>query len=171
MIFSPGRDAGRDFRTLFAATKDLYAKVIVTARDSFIAHLKPLPTNAIHTSYEPLELAKAYARAKVLVITMSLARHNNDAMGLSTLMEMMATGKPIVATDTETMRAYIKNGENGLLVPEGDAGALKQAIESLLADAVLCKRLGTAARAFTLKNCAAPVWAENIAGYFKALVV
>jgi len=169
VIFSPGRDAGRDFLTLFKAMGGLPTKLVITAREEVIAKYKPFPPNVTRASYSHLELRDAYARAKVLVITLSLARHNNDAMGLSTLMEMMATGKPVVATDTETMRAYIKHGENGLLVPEGDPEALRKAIQSLLSDEALRKRLGAAARAFTVKYCAGQVWTDNIAAYFKEL--
>ena len=39
------------------------------------------------------------------------------------------------------------DGETGLLVPPGDVAALREAIERLLGDAELRRRLGTAARA------------------------
>lgn len=168
IIFSPGRDAGRDFKTLIKATSDLPVKTIITARDSFISHLMPLPGNMVHTFYEPFDLVKAYARAKVLVITLSLENHNNDAMGLSTLVEMMSMGKPIIVTDTETTRAYITHGVNGILVKEGDHIALKEAITSLLNDEPRRRKLGDAARVFVVENCSGDIWAKNIAAYFKS---
>lgn len=170
IVFSPGRDAGRDFKTLIEATKNLEAKVIITARDEFIANLKPLPANMIHTSYKPLELVRAYNRARVAILSLTLGKHNNDAMGLSTLMEMMSTGKAIIATDTETMRAYITHNQNGLLVPEGDAKAMESAVRSLLADPAKRQKLGQAAREFTLKHCRAELWADRLAEYFEMVV-
>jgi glycosyltransferase involved in cell wall biosynthesis len=41
----------------------------------------------------------------------------------------------------------VEDGINGLLVPPGDAGALRSALERLLGDAELRRRLGEAGRA------------------------
>lgn len=68
--------------------------------------------------------------------------------GLSqALLEAMALGKPVVTTAAGGNTDLITDGEDGLLVPPGDAAALGAALARLLADAPLRERLGAAARA------------------------
>ncbi len=47
------------------------------------------------------------------------------------LIEAMACGLPVVATDYPGVRAVVDEGENGLLVPSGDAGAVSSALRAL----------------------------------------
>ncbi|HET8605554.1 MAG TPA: glycosyltransferase family 4 protein [Gaiellaceae bacterium] len=61
------------------------------------------------------------------------------------LVEGMAAGLPVVASDIEGYRAVLPP-EAGRLVPPGDAGALAAELEALVGDAQLRARLGGAAR-------------------------
>jgi len=63
------------------------------------------------------------------------------------LLEAMASGLPVVATDLPAVRGLITHEETGLLVPSRDPGALATAITRLLADPGLRTRLGAAGRA------------------------
>jgi len=65
----------------------------------------------------------------------------NEGMG-RVLVEAMATGLPIVASRVGGIPDLVKHGENGLLVPPADAGALKRAISDLLSDKAKRKRMG-----------------------------
>jgi phosphatidylinositol alpha-mannosyltransferase len=51
------------------------------------------------------------------------------------LIEAMATGTPVVASDLEAFRRVLDDGEAGVLVPVGDAQALGDALADLLHDA------------------------------------
>ena len=67
--------------------------------------------------------------------------------GLSnTLLESMAAGVPVVATDIPGNREAVRDGVDGLLVPVGDAAATASAIERLIQDVELARSLGEAAR-------------------------
>lgn len=67
--------------------------------------------------------------------------------GLSTVvMEGMAAGVPVVATDVSGSRELITDGVTGLLVPPADAMALARAIQALLADPAQARHLAEAAR-------------------------
>ncbi|RUV04879.1 glycosyltransferase family 1 protein [Mesorhizobium sp. M6A.T.Cr.TU.017.01.1.1] len=57
------------------------------------------------------------------------------------IMEAMASGKAVVATDVGGMPDMIDHGETGLLVPPGDASALAHAMQTLLEDRALLARL------------------------------
>jgi phosphatidylinositol alpha-mannosyltransferase len=50
------------------------------------------------------------------------------------LIEALAAGAPIIASDLESFARVLEDGEAGVLVPRGDAGALAAAITGLLAD-------------------------------------
>jgi len=60
--------------------------------------------------------------------------------------EAMAHGRPVVASAVGGLRDLVVDGETGLLVPPGDVPALRAALERLLGDADLRRRLGGAAR-------------------------
>jgi glycosyltransferase involved in cell wall biosynthesis len=65
----------------------------------------------------------------------------NEGMG-RVLVEAMAVGLPIVATRVGGIPDLVKHGENGLLVPPADAGALGGAITELLIDKAGRERMG-----------------------------
>lgn len=64
----------------------------------------------------------------------------------NSIVEAMAAARPVVATDIGGNAETVADGETGLIVPPGDAGALAEAIERLLGDPVLHQRLSLAAR-------------------------
>jgi glycosyltransferase involved in cell wall biosynthesis len=64
----------------------------------------------------------------------------------TTVLEAMASGRPVVATTTGGVVDMIVDGENGLLVPPGDEHRLAEAMARLLNDADLRGRLGAGAR-------------------------
>ncbi len=61
-------------------------------------------------------------------------------------MEAMATGLPVIATDTNGQRELICNGVNGWLVPPGDAAALAESLEAVIEDSERARQFGLAAR-------------------------
>jgi glycosyltransferase involved in cell wall biosynthesis len=61
-------------------------------------------------------------------------------------MEAAAMGLPIVATDIRGCRQVVDHGENGLLVPAGDAVRLAEAIGTVATDHVGRRAMGAAAR-------------------------
>lgn len=61
--------------------------------------------------------------------------------------EAMACGLPVVCTELGTGTSYVnQDGVTGLVVPPGDPAALAGAINTLLADPALRRRMGEAAR-------------------------
>jgi glycosyltransferase involved in cell wall biosynthesis len=62
------------------------------------------------------------------------------------LIEAMAAGVPVVASDIPGIRDVVRNGETGLLVPPGLPGPLTQAIRNLVEDPALRQRLISAAK-------------------------
>jgi glycosyltransferase involved in cell wall biosynthesis len=73
------------------------------------------------------------------------------------LVEAMAAGCACIASDVIGVRGVIEHGVTGLLVPEGDAPALADAVASLLRDPALAARLGAAAQARALAEHGLPL--------------
>jgi glycosyltransferase involved in cell wall biosynthesis len=69
----------------------------------------------------------------------------NEALS-NVLLESMAAGAPVVATRVGGTPEALIDGETGLLVPPGDAGAIAGAVSRLLDDRDLARRLGCSAR-------------------------
>jgi len=64
----------------------------------------------------------------------------------NTILEYMASSKPVIATDVGGNREAVLHGETGLLVPPKDSLALAQAIRTVLEDKELALRFGRAGR-------------------------
>ncbi len=62
------------------------------------------------------------------------------------IIEAMASGRPVVATDIRGSREEVVAGETGLLVPVGNAGALARALAELAADPERARAMGAAGR-------------------------
>jgi len=62
------------------------------------------------------------------------------------LLEACAAGRAVITTDSPGCRDVVRTGENGLLVPPRDAGALAAAIRRLAEDPEVRRRMGTAGR-------------------------
>jgi glycosyltransferase involved in cell wall biosynthesis len=78
------------------------------------------------------------------------------------LLEAAACGRPMITTDVPGCRDFVRSGEEGLIVPPDDPPALAAALETLVRDRDLRRRMATAARArvvagFTEQQIAAAV--------------
>jgi glycosyltransferase involved in cell wall biosynthesis len=62
------------------------------------------------------------------------------------VLEAMASGLPVVATNIAGNEELVVNGETGALVPVDDANALREALRPFLSDAKMREMMGGAAR-------------------------
>ena len=73
--------------------------------------------------------------------------HAAHSEGLATaVLEAMAHGLPVAATDAGGTGEAVRDGETGFLVPSGDARALAEVVLALASDAPMRQRMGAAAR-------------------------
>jgi glycosyltransferase involved in cell wall biosynthesis len=68
-----------------------------------------------------------------------------EAFGICVL-EAMAMGRPIVATDDAAIPELIQDGEEGVLIPPGDPARIAQSVVSLMDKPAWAARLSNAAR-------------------------
>jgi glycosyltransferase involved in cell wall biosynthesis len=93
------------------------------------------------------ELERLYARAAVVVLP-----SHREGLPLCVL-EAMAHGRPVVASAVGGIPELVEDGVTGFLVPAGDVRALRAALDRLLADPVLRRRLGREARRRVAQRC------------------
>ncbi|PFG73303.1 glycosyltransferase family 4 protein [Tepidiforma thermophila] len=77
----------------------------------------------------------------------------NESFGI-VLLEAMAAGAPVVASDIPGFRAVVTHGQNGLLVPPRDPAALAAALDRVLGDSGLAAAFSGAGR----EHAAAFAW-------------
>jgi glycosyltransferase involved in cell wall biosynthesis len=86
------------------------------------------------------ELGPLYERASVVAVP-----SHREGFGV-VCAEAMAYGRPVVAGAVGGLLDLVVDGETGLLVEPGDVRGLREALERLLADGELRRRLGENAR-------------------------
>ncbi len=85
------------------------------------------------------------------------------------MLEAMAAGKAIVVTGVGGIPDAVRDGDNGLLVPPGDVGALAAALARLLGDEGERQRLGEQARATIRQAFESGVVIGRISAVYKQL--
>ena len=68
------------------------------------------------------------------------------------LMEALASGLPVIATDISGISELVRPGETGWLVPQRDAGALAEAMETVLWNPRLAQQMAAQGRALVLEQ-------------------
>ena len=101
---------------------------------------KSLP-EAFFTGYlTGTELATAYASADIFVFPST-----TDTFG-NVILEAQACGVPVIVSDSGGPKELVEDGMNGLITRSRDVDDFTRAIRSLIADAALRERMGSAAR-------------------------
>ena len=84
------------------------------------------------------------------------------------LLEAAACGRPIVTTDVPGCREFVRDGEDGFVVPPDDPNALADALQKLALDGELRRRMGRAARARVLSGYTEQQVADTVVKLYSA---
>ncbi len=134
--FSAGR-TGRDYQLLAAAVRDLDLDLVVLGDEASLRGAE-FPRRTRVLADQPYErYLELLHGCDFVIVPLNEIR---SSRGQVVILEAMAIGKPVIATETVGTLDYVQSGENGLLVPPGDAAALASAIQSLSGDAALRAR-------------------------------
>lgn len=149
-------DLQKGFEYLLRATRELCAafpalKVVIVgegpdrqAIESMVQRFG-LQSNVILAGQHS-HMPEIYAAMDVFVLP-SL----NEGLPM-TILEAMAASRPVIATRVGAIPKIIKDGEAGLLVDPGDVDGLRNALERLLTDSDLGRRLGSAGHDWVSRN-------------------
>lgn len=127
----------------------------VAAADDRVHYLGLLPKDELWSFYGALDC----------LAVPSLTTPRWKEQSASTLVDGLCMGLPVVASDSGGIPDIM--GLAGLLVREGDPGALEQALEQLRDDPGLRARLGAAGRKRFREEFAIPAYARKIAAALK----
>jgi glycogen synthase len=109
------------------------------------------------------ELRQHYADCDIFV-----APSRFESFGLI-LVEAMMFGRPVIGCDVGGMREIVADGENGYLVPPGDAPALQAAIERLAISADLRRAFGIRSRELYEQRFSRDRMVEDAHKYYRAV--
>jgi glycosyltransferase involved in cell wall biosynthesis len=109
---------------------------VVTGIDTGLSRFGNIHT---HRGINDAALAELYRAADVLLLPLIDSTANNA------LLEGMASGLPVVATDLPALRAYLPQG--GVLVPDNSVEGFIAALQSLRQDMPARREMGRSARA------------------------
>ena len=93
----------------------------------------------------------------------------NEAYGMA-ILEAQAAGLPVVAGYSPGVAEIVRDGETGILVAQNNAESFARAVGKLLADPILRKKMGEAARARVAAEHSFEAAAELIDRHIRALV-
>jgi glycosyltransferase involved in cell wall biosynthesis len=168
VIFSIGNDQSRDFDTLAAAVPVVHDAI---GRDwKFVVHtarpVQAIPGLTVERNHVPFtRLRELYQTAALVVIPLRDMMHPG---GINSLLEAMACGSTVVTSSSRGVADYVIDGTTAVVARAGCHKALAQAVSDTLQWPVERRRaMGARAREFLLENCANPVYARALAGYFR----
>ncbi len=117
------------------------------------------------------ELPDEYAKAHIVVVP-SMLSGSGDRDGLpNVVLEAMASGRPIAASDVGAIESAIVDGRTGMLLPPGDPSALAGALETLVREPGLCGKLGHAARQRVERDFDLGACTERLCRFLEAVYV
>ena len=170
LVLSVGREH-RDYATLARACGDLRVRVFVASGSLFSPSARQAiperwPGNFEVAFADHAALRDRYAGASVVVVPLVAA---DFQAGVTAILEAMSMARPLVVTATAGQRDIVEHGVTGLLVPPGDAGALRDAVSGLLADPRERRRLGANAREAATARFGLDGYADRLAGHLRDL--
>lgn len=124
------------FKKVALAMPDVTFIVVTSSQVKF----EGIPNLKLYSGVSDTALADLYRSADILFLPLLDTTANN------TLLEGIATGLPVVATDHQSVRAYLPNDE-GILIAGNRVEGFVAAIDRLQKDPELRRKMGRASRA------------------------
>jgi glycosyltransferase involved in cell wall biosynthesis len=138
-ILSAGRTC-RNYGVLADAVKDLDVEVVIVGDEHSVKgiHFPPNVTVMVEVPYSKY-LDLLYNCRLVVVPLKKVVKSTGQVVFL----EAMATGKPVIATETVGTKDYIQSGVNGILVPPDNPISLREAINTVMKNPELENNIST----------------------------
>ena len=120
---------------------------------------RTVPANVDVRRYDYAGLRALYAQSAIVAVPLY---ETDFQAGVTSILEAMSLGKPVIVTGTRGQTDVVTDGENGLVVPPGDPQAWQAALSCLLSDAALRERLGRAGRRWLEEHATLDGWVEVV---------
>lgn len=142
-VFSVGDDRFRDFPTLIRAVGQLRERRLPVNLElaTTLPVAMPDEYGTVYRHRVDGVVRSHIAAAGVVAVANAT---NLVGSGLTTILQAMAVGRPVVISDCPGIGEYIVDGVTGILVPPGDEAAMADALASLIADPDRARAMGEA---------------------------
>lgn len=138
-ILAFGR-SNRDYPLLLEAVRGTDLPVTILAGDlDWAKGLNVLPNVTLRANLSYDETSVLLNDSTFWVIPLKPVGYSS---GQSVLLQGMARGKAVVVTDGPSVHDYVRDGETGVLVPPGDAQAMREALVRLWNDEKMRQCIG-----------------------------
>lgn len=164
-VLAAGR-AECDWETLFAAARGAGWSLVVVCSAADLPTVERLNGDGIATVHSELPRDGTRALLRGAAVAVIAMRDSGAAQGHVRLMEAVDAGAAVVATAVAALEGYASDGETALLVPEGDARALRSAVDRLLEDGRERDRLRTNA----FERAGAWTWTDYLAAIERLVI-
>ena len=146
-VLSVGREQ-RDYQTLVDAMRPLPIRCIIVAGSAW-SHRALVPLSLpdhveLREGLSYPALRELYRGARVVVVPVLAGV--DYAAGVNGVLEAMSCARPVIVSDTPGLDGYVRDGEDGRLVPAGDSESLGRVLQELWEDRSQAARLASAAR-------------------------
>jgi len=101
-----------------------------------------------------------------IVVIPSIRMQGVEEASSILLLEAMASGKPVIATDIGGLKESIEHGKTGLLVPDRDPNAIAEAIVYLYNSPSLAEKIATSAMEYVSRERTWGIVAEKHQGVY-----
>jgi glycosyltransferase involved in cell wall biosynthesis len=163
-VVSVGREL-RDYPTLFEAVDGTGIPTTVVAsspwsrREDQTANRRVPANVTLRRGLSSEELREVYRSAAVVVVPL---QDVDSPAGVTSMLEAQAVGKPVIISESPGIRDSIGPEKHVVIVPCGDAGAMRAAIEALLSDPQRAASLGRLGREAVLAQKTLDHFTANI---------
>ena len=155
----------RDYPTMMDAVDGLDVDVVIAAASPWSKRAdsssgREIPPNVRIERLDLAALRDLYAESTMVVMPLEDV---DFQAGITTILEAMAMGRPVVCSRTSGQTDTIVDGETGVYVSPADPAALRREMTALLADEERADRLGRAARRWAEDHASIERYADRLA--------
>lgn len=145
------------------ATLLLVGDGVDRARLEQLAHERGLARHLLFLGYQE-DVARWYAICDAVVLTSA-----NEGTPV-TVIEALAAGRPVVATDVGGVSDVVEEGVSGFLVPRGGTSQMAERLAQLACDPDLRTRMGAAGRESVLRRYAVQRLVDDVDALYRSLL-
>ena len=163
-VLAIGNDVARDWETLVETWQPSFPKLKIVTNlpvPGHVANVEVIRGDWRTQVISDNEIRELYRQALFVVVPL----HDTiQPAGQSVCLQAMACGCPVILTDISGLwdRDLMQDGENVLLVPPGNSGALEIAVRRLITDVELREMIGRRGRLSITKHFNADLMAAKL---------
>lgn len=171
-VISAGK-SNRDFNVLVDAVRHLHCQLDIYCSLNSRPSIDPLPDNVSVTvgsrgsnAVSFPEMMEAYSKSQIIAIPLNQA---NVLSGLTSLLDALAIGRPVIMTRSPYIDIDIEAAGVGIWVDPGDTAGWRSAISLLSSDFELRRDMGRRARQLCEDEYRIEKYSARLSEVFKSL--